>query len=86
MAHHADFALATDTPIDFCESHSPCQRGSNAKTNFLFRQYLLKGTDPSEVTRRAPAHPVKSQQTSPQNARSSDATGDVRGSHRVERL
>jgi IS30 family transposase len=46
MADYADFTPAIDIPIDFCESHSPCQRGSNEKTNDLLRQYRLKGTDP----------------------------------------
>jgi IS30 family transposase len=45
MARHTAIAATLGTPIYFCDSHSPWQRGSNENSNGLLRQYFPKGTD-----------------------------------------
>jgi len=50
MAHHANFEIAPDCALFFCDPHSPWQRGSNENLNGLIRHFYPKGTDFNTIT------------------------------------
>ncbi len=50
MADYARIQLELDTPVYFCDPHSPWQRGTNENTNRLLRHWFEKGADLSTFT------------------------------------
>jgi len=52
LCNHAEFSLATNVKVYFCDPSSPWQRGSNENTNRLLREYFPKGTDLSKHSQR----------------------------------
>jgi IS30 family transposase len=50
MAAHTVITEALSMPVYFCDPHHPWQRGTNANTNRLLRQYLRKSADLSTFT------------------------------------
>ena len=51
MANWEHIQLQLDTPVFFCNPHSPWQRGTNENTNRLLRFWFEKGTDLSGYTK-----------------------------------
>jgi len=51
MADWKHISLQLDTPVYFCNPHSPWQRGTNENTNRLLRFWFEKGTDLSGYTK-----------------------------------
>ena len=49
MAHVADFKLATNFEVYFCDPHS-WQRPTNENVNGLIREFFPKGTNFTKVT------------------------------------
>jgi transposase, IS30 family len=50
MARHVTITATLGSPVYFCDSHSPWQRGPNENTNGVLRDYFPKGTDLSTHT------------------------------------
>ena len=57
MADHKNFTVATNVQVYFCDPRSPWQRGSNANTNGLLRQYFPRGTDLSRFSQAPRGRP-----------------------------
>jgi IS30 family transposase len=51
MANWREIHLKLDTPVYFCNPHSPWQRGTNENTNRLLRFWFEKGADLSAFSR-----------------------------------
>jgi IS30 family transposase len=51
MANWKQIQLQLNTPVYFCDPHSPWQRGSNENTNRLLRFWFEKGADLSGYTK-----------------------------------
>ena len=51
MADWQHIQMQLNTPVFFCDPHSPWQRGSNENTNRLLRFWFEKGTDLSGYTK-----------------------------------
>ncbi len=52
MWAHAEFTIASDVQVYFCDPSSPWQRGSNENTNGLLRQYFPKGKSVAAYTQQ----------------------------------
>jgi len=53
LAKHADFTIATEMDVYFCDPRSPWQRGTNENTNRLLRQYFPHGAELSGYSQAA---------------------------------
>ena len=56
MASHQELAQRLQFRVYFSDPNSPWQRPTNENTNGLFREYLPKGMDLSNVSPRRLAH------------------------------
>ena len=56
LALHQQLSAALKIDIDFCDAHSPWQRGANENTNGLVREFLPKGMDLSQVSHQQLTH------------------------------
>ena len=50
MARYAEFTIATDMNVYFCDPQCPWLRGTNKNTNRLLRQYFPKKTPLNQFT------------------------------------
>jgi IS30 family transposase len=61
LAGYAEFGLAEDLKVYFCDPHSPWQRGTNENTNGLLRQFFPKGKFDFTTTNQAGLDVVSAQ-------------------------
>ena len=45
LSSHGAFTVGKDIQLDFCDPHSPWQRGANENTNGRLRRHIPKGTE-----------------------------------------
>lgn len=68
MSERANFTMATNMNVYFCDAASPWQRRANENTNGLLRSYYLKRTDLSKQPADHLQHVANELNARPRNA------------------